>query len=83
MNATGSRVIIKKVDADKETASGIILKNPNAVPKTYVVRVGPRVEVDIKEGDEIIVDWTRIGRFEYLEQEYFIVDEKDVWAVVE
>ena len=83
MIATGTRIIIRKEDADKQTASGIILRNPTERPRAHAVSVGPRVLSKIKRGDELIVDWSRVGRFEFLEQEYFIVDESDVWCVVE
>jgi len=83
MNATGTRIIIRKQDADKATASGIILKTPNERPRAFAVSVGPRVTSDIVRDAELIVDWSRVGRFEFLEQEYFVIDESDVWCVVE
>jgi len=83
MNATGTRVIIRKQDAAKQTASGIILKNPNERPRAFAVSVGPRCTAGIERDQELVVDWSRVGRFEFLEQEYFVIDESDVWCVVE
>ena len=83
MIATGSRIIVRRQDSDRVRASGIVLKNPTDRPRASAVSVGPRVQSRIKRGDELIVDWSRVGRFEFLEQEYFVVDESDVWCVVE
>lgn len=83
MNATGSRLIVKKLQANAVTASGIVLRNPNEQPRAQAISCGPRVTQEIQPGAELIVDWSRIGRFEYLEQEYFILDESAVLCIVE
>lgn len=83
MNATKTRIIVKKLQPSMTTDGGIILRSSGDYPKVVAVTVGPTVVSGIKEGDELIIDWSRCGRFEYLEQEYFIVDEVNVLAIVE
>lgn len=83
MIATSTRIIVRKQHAATQTASGIILKNPNDRPRAFAVSVGPQVKSLITRDDELIINWSRVDRFEYLEQEYFLVDESDVWCVVE
>ena len=83
MIATGSRIIVKKLQSAMTSSGGIILQNPTDRPQVQVVACGPRVTSDIQPGDDLVLDWSRVGRFEFLEQEYFVVDESDVWCVVE
>lgn len=83
MNATKSRVIVKKLQSSMTTEGGIVLRSSNDYPKAVAVSVGPTVTSGIKPGDELIVDWRQVGRFEYLEQEYFIIHERDIMAIVE
>ena len=83
MNATKTRVIVKKIQPAMTTAGGIILRSSNEQPRVIAVSVGPAVTSGIQAGDELIVDWSRVGRFEWLEQEYFVVDEINILAQVD
>ena len=61
-------VILKKEQAEKQTASGIILTNPKeqASNQATVVAVGPKCDDHLKE-----------------ETEYMILEEEDILAIVE
>ena len=83
MNATRNRVIVKKLQPAMTTQGGIILRNTMEQPRVVAVTVGPTVVSGIQSGDELIVDWNRVGRFEYLEQEYFIIEETNILAIVD
>ena len=83
MNATKNRVIVKKLQSAMTTEGGIVLRSSTDYPKVIAVSVGPIVTSGIKPGDELIIDWSKTGRFEYLEQEYFIVEEINILAIVE
>ena len=83
MQATSTRVIIKKLASAMTTEGGIILHRPQERVEVEVVSVGSKVTADIKVGDDLILEWNRVGRMEYLEQEYFVIDESDILAVVD
>jgi co-chaperonin GroES (HSP10) len=83
MNATKNRVIVKKLQPSMTTDGGIILRSTQEQPRVQAVSVGPAVVGQIKVGDELVIDWQRCGRFEYLEQEYFILEETNILAVVD
>jgi co-chaperonin GroES (HSP10) len=83
MIATGTRVIVKKIQPAMTTEGGIILRSPQENPFVQAVAVGPRTTADIQPGDQLAIDWNRCGRFEYLEQEYLIIDESNVLAIVD
>lgn len=78
--ATGSRFLIKKIDASKTTAMGIILQSTDEAPRAEIVSMGPKVSVNAEIGDIIIVDWSRVG---HVDGELFIVAEENVLAVVD
>jgi co-chaperonin GroES (HSP10) len=83
MNATRNRIIVRKQAPAMTSAGGIILRTSDDYPRVVAVSVGPTVVSGIQSGDQLIVDWSRVGRFEYLEQEYFIVEETNILAIVE
>jgi co-chaperonin GroES (HSP10) len=77
--ATGSRFLIKKIEASKTTAMGIILQNSEDAPRAEIISVGPKVKSSAEVGDIIIVDWSRVG---HVDGDIFIVAEDNVLAVV-
>ena len=83
MNATKARVIVKKIANAMNSQGGIILRSPTDHPRAVAVSVGPDVRSGIKSGNVLVIDWSRCGRFEYLEQEYFIIHEHDIMAIIE
>ena len=86
------RVIIKMVESEETTKGGIIL-SPSAKEKPQiaeVVEVGPGGMVDGKEvvmtiekGDKVIVSKYSGTEVKYEGEEYIIVKQSDILAIVE
>ena len=88
----GSRVIIKMIESEETTKSGIILAG-NATEKPQiaeVVEVGPGAEVDgklekmlVKKGDKVVVNKYAGTEVKYEGENYIIVKQEDILAIVE
>lgn len=88
----GSRVLIKMKEGEEKTKSGIILAG-NAQEKPQiaeVIEVGPGEKVDgkieevvVKNGDNVIVSKYSGTEVKYEGQEYIIVKQEDILAIVE
>ena len=88
----GSRVLIKMKEGEEKTKSGIILAG-NAQEKPQiaeVIEVGPGEKVDgkieevvLKKGDNVIVSKYSGTEVKYEGQEYIIVKQEDILAIVE
>lgn len=83
MKPLGDRVVLKPQEAEEKTKSGIILpdsakEKPQAA---VVVSVGPDVD-QVKEGDKVIYTEYAGTEVKYQEEEYTIVDQKDIIAIV-
>ncbi len=86
------RVVIKMLESEETTKSGIILA-PNATEKPQiaeVVEVGPGREVDgklekmlVKKGDKVVVNKYAGTEVKYEGEDYTIVRQEDILAVVE
>ena len=86
------RVLIKMIEVEETTKSGIILAN-NAKEKPQiaeVIAVGPGGKVDgetvemyIKEKDKVIVSKYSGTEIKYEGTDYIIVKQSDVLAIVE
>jgi chaperonin GroES len=88
----GDRVILKQQEAEEKTQSGIILpdsakEKPQAA---IVVAVGPgkeengkRTEMQVKEGDKVIYSKYSGTEVKVEEEDYIIVSQNDIIAVVE
>ncbi len=82
------RVLIKMVEAEETTKSGIILSSGSKEKPQIaeVVAVGPGTEdtkMYIKEGDKVIINKYSGTEVKYEETEYTIVKQEDVLAIVE
>ncbi len=86
------RVLIKMVEAEETTKSGIILSSGSKEKPQIaeVVAVGPGGEKDgkevkmyIKEGDKVIINKYSGTEVKYEGTEYTIVKQEDVLAIVE
>ena len=86
------RVLLKMVEAEETTKSGIILSSAaQEKPQiAEVVEVGPgrvedgkRVEMSIKKGDKVITSKYSGTEVKYEGVEYIIVKESDILAIVE
>ena len=88
----GSRVLIKMKEGEETTKSGIILAS-GAQEKPQiaeVIEVGPGKRVDgkieemsVKKGDNIIIGKYAGTEIKYEGQEYIIVKQDDILAIVE
>ena len=82
------RVLIKMVEAEETTKSGIILSSGSKEKPQIaeVVSVGPGTEdvkMNVKEGDHVIINKYSGTEVKYEGTEYTIVKQDDILAVVE
>ena len=88
----GSRVIIKMIESEETTKSGIILAG-NAAEKPQiaeVIEVGSGAEVDgklekmlVKKGDKVVVNKYAGTEVKYEGENYIIVKQEDILAIAE
>ena len=88
----GSRVLIKMKEGEETTKSGIIL-SASAKEKPQIAKViavgpggnidGNNVEMYIKEGQKVIVSKYSGTEVKYEGEEYLIVKQSDILAIVE
>ncbi len=86
------RVVIKMVENEETTKSGIILSS-GAKEKPQIaeiIEVGPGGEIDgkvvkmnVKKGDRVIVSKYAGTEVKYNNEEYIIVKQDDILAIVE
>lgn len=84
----GSRVVIKRSEVQEKTASGIILTGQaKERPQTAeVIAVGPGTEdekIEVKVGDTVIYSQYAGTDVKYHGEEYIIVSQRDILAIVE
>lgn len=58
MNYTplSDKVIIERIEGDKQTSSGIILKRSDEVDRAKVIAIGPDVD-EVRVGDVVLLNW--------------------------
>ncbi|MBQ9659387.1 MAG: co-chaperone GroES [Clostridia bacterium] len=87
-----SRVLIKMKESEETTKSGIILAGSSKEKPQIaeVIEVGPGEKVDgkleemyVKKGDKVIVSKYSGTEVKYEEEEYLIVKQDDILAIVE
>ena len=84
----GNRVVLQQTKAEEKTHSGIILPD-SAKEKpqdAVVIAVGPGKEnesMQVKEGDKVIYSKYAGTEVKIGEEEYIIVSQSDIIAVVE
>ncbi len=88
----GSRVLIKMKEGEETTKSGIILSGAaQEKPQiAEVIEIGPGKEKDgklekmnVEKGNNIIINEYAGTKVKYQGEEYIIVDQKDILAIVE
>ena len=86
------RVLLKMVEAEETTKSGIILSSGSQEKPQIaeVIAVGPgrmedakRVEMNVKLGDKVITSKYSGTEVKYEGTEYIIVKQSDILAIVE
>ena len=84
----GSRVVIKRIEAEEKTASGIVLPG-SAQEKPQmaeIVAVGPGTEdekMELSVGDKVIFSQYAGTDVKYGGEEYSIMNPRDILAIVE
>lgn len=87
----GDKVVLKQVEAEETTASGIILsaKTQEKPQEGIVVAVGPGGMVDgkevvmqVKEGDKVIYQKYSTTEVKVDGEEYLMVKQNDILAIV-
>lgn len=88
----GDRVVVKPIQQDEVTKSGIVLpdtakEKPQrgevvAVGKGRLNDSGERLPMDVSAGDKVIFAKYAGTEFKLEDQEYLILSEKDILAIV-
>lgn len=88
----GDRVVIKMLESEETTKSGIVLPG-SAKEKPQVaevVAVGPgtvvdgkEIKMEVKAGDKVLISKYAGTEVKYDDQEYTILKQSDILAVVE
>ena len=84
----GNRVVIKRVEAEEKTASGIVLPGQakEKPQMAEIVAIGPGTEeekMEVKVGDTVIFSQYAGTEIKYQGEEYTILTQRDVLAIVE
>ena len=88
----GARVLLKEVETQETTKSGIVLPS-NAKEKPFVaevVEVGPgeikdgkEIKMQVKKGDKVLYNKYAGTEIKLDSQKYLIVKQEDILAIVE
>ncbi|WP_027627178.1 co-chaperone GroES [Ruminiclostridium cellobioparum] len=88
----GTRVLLKEVETQETTKSGIVLPS-NAKEKPFVaevVEVGPgeikdgkEIKMQVKKGDKVLYGKYAATEIKLDSQKYLIVNQEDILAIVE
>ena len=87
----GDRVVLKQLVAEETTKSGIVLPGPSKEKpqQAEVVAVGPggtvdgkEVKMEVKVGDNVIYSKYAGTEVKLEEEEYIIVKQSDILAVI-
>jgi Co-chaperonin GroES (HSP10) len=88
----GDRVVLKKLEAEEKTKSGIVLTGTakEKPQEAEVIAVGPggvvdgkEVTMQVKVGEKVIISKYSGTEVKYDGQEYTIVKQDDILAIVE
>jgi len=88
----GDRVVIKQLEAEEKTKSGIVLPSQakEKPQEAEVIAVGPggtvdgkEIKMEVKPGDCIIYSKYAGTEVKMDEEEYIIVKQNDILAIVE
>jgi chaperonin GroES len=81
----GARVVLKRVEQEEQTASGIVLPDTaKEKPQTAeVIAVGAHEDVKVSVGDVVVVGKYAGTEFKIADEEHLIVDGEDILGVVE
>ncbi len=83
LRALGTKILIERMEASTTTAGGIVLQSATEAPRARILSVGPQVREDVAAGNIIVVDWSKVGVFNFENSKQYVVDESTVLAVLE
>lgn len=83
----GERVVIKRLEAEEKTKSGIVLPGQakEQPQMAEVISVGPgteEVKMEVKPGDVVIFSQYAGTAIKYEGEEYIILGQRDILAIV-
>ena len=87
----GDRVVLKQLEAEETTKSGIVLpgQNKEKPQQAEVVAVGPgtvedgkEIKMEVKVGDNVIYSKYAGNEVKLDDEEYIIVRQNDILAIV-
>ena len=81
----GDRVVLKQLVAEETTKSGIVLPGQakEKPQQAEVISVVPEVTMQVKVGDKVIFSKYAGTEVKLEEEEYIVVKQNDILAVVE
>ena len=82
------RVLIKMLESDETTKSGIILSGTNKEKPQFakVIEVGPgteKIKIEVKKGDKVVVSKYAGTEIKYEDEDLIILSQNDILAIVE
>ena len=87
----GDRIVLKQMEAEETTKSGIVLpgQNKEKPQQAEVIAVGPagmvdgkEIKMEVKVGDQVIYSKYAGTEVKLEEEEFIIVKQNDILAVV-
>ena len=88
----GDRVVLKQLEAEMTTKSGIVLpgQEKEKPQQAEVIAVGPgkvedgkEIKMEVKKGDQVIYSKYAGTEVKLEDEEYIIVKQSDILAVIE
>lgn len=82
------RVVIKMLESEETTKSGIILAGPSQEKPQFaeVIEVGPgteKVKMEVNKGDKVVISKYSGTNVKYEGEDLIIVNQSDILAVIE
>jgi len=88
----GDRVLVKRLEAEEKTKGGIVLPDSTkekpqkgevvAVGKGKVLESGKVEPLEVKKGDKVLFGKYAGSEITYKEEEYLILREEDILAII-
>ena len=88
----GDRVVLKQLAAEETTKSGIVLpgQNKEKPQQAEVIAVGPggvvdgkEIKMEVKVGDQVVYSKYAGSEIKLEDEEYIIVKQNDILAIIE
>jgi chaperonin GroES len=91
MEVMHDRVLLKKIEPEKQTASGFYIPTADESVKATVVKVGPgkvtaegvRIPVSVKTGDVVLYNVGAAISVTINREAFLVIKEEDILATVE